>query len=137
MHRFCFLNIDKFLHVLANGTLAIFIKCRRKPERAPVRQRTKTSVEMVKTRINQLDRDDEAAEHVRHCAMRIDVRTELISAEKRLTVEQRIAFSLEIEFIRQPRDFVTVLFHPARKMRRFAGALFMPKIARDEFFPNG
>ncbi len=55
VHRFFRHNIDQFLHVLADGALAVFVKGRRKPNGRAIGQRTKASIEMVKTRIDKFD----------------------------------------------------------------------------------
>src|SRR5437763_10644667 len=64
--------------------------------------------------------------------MRIDVGAKFVAAEKNVAAEKRIAFAFEIQILRQPDDFVAVLFHPAREMRRFSAAFFVPEITRDE-----
>src|SRR6266446_2158106 len=91
---------------------------------------------MIKARIDQLHRDDETAEHLRDCAMRFDVGTELVTAKKRVADKKGVAFAFEIVIVGQPRDLETAFFHPAGKMRRFAGPLFMPKVAWDKLFTD-
>ena len=86
---------------------------------------------MIKARIDQLDRDDETTQNVGDGAMRIDVGAKFVSAKKRVPREERIAFTFEIQILRQPDHFVAVFLHPAREMRRFAGAFFVPEITRD------
>ena len=68
--------------------------------------------------------------------MRLDVGTKLVAAKERVTAEEGIAFAFEVEIIGQPRNVVAVFLHPVREMRRFAGALFVPEIARDKFLSN-
>src|SRR5260370_38509070 len=68
--------------------------------------------------------------------MRLEVGTKLVPAKERITAKEGVALALEVKLLRQPRDFVTMLFHPAREMRRFAGSLFVPEIARDKFLSN-
>ena len=68
--------------------------------------------------------------------MRFNVGAKFVAAKKCVASEERIAFALEIIIVRQPGDLITMLLHPARKMRRFIGAFFVTKIARDEFFPD-
>ncbi len=60
-----------------------------------------------------------------------------VAAEKHVAAEERVAFPFEKQILRQPDDFVTVLFHPAREMRRFAGALLVSKIAGDKLSADG
>ncbi len=69
MNSFLWHNIDKLRHVLGDRALSVLIERRGEPNRPAVWQRTKTCVEMIKARIDQLDRNDEAAKHVRDCAM--------------------------------------------------------------------
>ena len=64
--------------------------------------------------------------------MRIDIGPKFVAAEKHVTAEERVAFALEIQILRQPDDFVTVLLHPAREVRRFARPFLVPEITRDE-----
>ena len=45
-------NIDKLRHVFADRALPVFIERGRKPNGPAVWQRTKTGVEMIKTRID-------------------------------------------------------------------------------------
>ena len=59
--RLFFGDIDQVRNVIANGALAVFIESRREPHRAAVGQRTEAGVEMIKPRIDQLDRNDKAA----------------------------------------------------------------------------
>src|SRR5436190_7497827 len=122
--------------MFADGALAVFVECSWKPNRRTIGQRTKAGIEMIKARIDKLDRDDKAAKHVCDGAMRLDVRTKLIPAKECVTAKESIALALEVKILWQPRDFVTVLFHPASEMRRFAGALFVPEIARDKLLSN-
>src|SRR6202023_1326585 len=68
--------------------------------------------------------------------MRFDVGTELVTAKKCVAGEKRVAFTFEIVIIGQPGDLEAAFFHPAGKMRRFAGALFVPKVAWDKLFPD-
>src|SRR5438876_11053202 len=68
--------------------------------------------------------------------MRLDIGTEFVTAKKNVAAEESIAFAFEVEIIRQPRGLVAVFFHPARKMRRFARALFVPEITGNEFATN-
>ena len=62
----------------------------------------------------------------------LNVGAKFVAAEKYVAAEERVAFPFEKEILRQPDDFVAVFFHPAREMRRFAGAFFVPEIARNE-----
>ena len=135
--RFLFFDIDQLRHVRANGTLTIFIKRRWKPDRTAIGQRTKAGVEMVKTRVDQLDRDDEAAKHVRDRAMRLNVAAELVTAKKSVAAEERVTFPFEIQIFRQPKNFITVLFHPTHEIRRFTGPFLMAKITRNKFLADG
>ena len=91
---------------------------------------------MIKARIDKFNRDDQATQHVGDGAMRLDVGTEFVAAEKRIAAKERIAFAFEKKITRQPGHFVTVLFHPFREKRRFAGAFFVAKIARDKFLSD-
>src|SRR6266702_501599 len=65
--------------------------------------------------------------------MRLNIRTKFVAAKKRVTSEKCIAFTFEVQMLGEPRDFVAVFFHPARKMRRFPRALLVPEITRNEF----
>src|SRR5437762_12814191 len=107
--RLLFFDVDQLLHVRTYGTLSVFIKRRWKPNRAAVGQRTKAGVEMVKTRVDQLDRDGEAAKHVRDRAVRLDVAAEVVSAKKYVACEKRVSFPFEIQVLCLPKNFMTVL----------------------------
>ena len=48
--------------MIADGALAIFIEGGGKPKRAAIGQRAKAGIDVIKARIDQLDRDDEAAQ---------------------------------------------------------------------------
>src|SRR3984893_2861397 len=73
VHRFGWHNIDKVLHLLADGALAVFVEGRRKPNGRAIGQRTKTSIEMGTTWIDKFQRDNKATEHLRDRAMRFNV----------------------------------------------------------------
>src|SRR5438270_11931585 len=96
MLRLFFIDIDELFHVSANRELTIFVKRTWEPESTLIGQRTKASVEMIKAGIDQLDRDDEATEHVRDRAMRLDGGAEFVTGIRRVAVNKRIAFGLEI-----------------------------------------
>ena len=124
--------------MIANGALAVFIKRRREPDRAAIRQRTKASVEMIKARIDQLDRDDETAENVRDRAMRIDVGAEFVSAKKRVAARRARRLLLRNKDSSGNQiNFVAVLFHPTREMRRFAGPFLWRKLLGIKFLADG
>jgi hypothetical protein len=55
MHRFLRCDVDQIGNVLTNGVLTVFIERSGKPNRRAVGQRAKTGVEMIKTRIDQLN----------------------------------------------------------------------------------
>src|SRR5437763_3735819 len=122
--------------MVADRALTVFVECFRKPERAAIGQRTKTSIDVIKARIHKLDRNDKTAEQIRDCAVRIDVGAEFVAAEKNVAAEKRVAFALEVKVLREPDDFVVVLFHPTGEMGRFASALFVPEITWDETTTN-
>src|SRR5256885_16352323 len=88
--RFLRFDIDQVRQMLANGALAVFVERGRGPKSASIRQWTEAGIEMVKTRIDQLDRDDETSQHVGDGPVRLDVRTKLVSAKKRFTAEESI-----------------------------------------------
>ena len=69
--------------------------------------------------------------------MGVYIRSKFVAAEKNITTEERVTFAFEIKFRRKPMDFVAMRLHPLRKKRRFAGAFFMAKIARDETQADG
>src|SRR5437588_10535493 len=101
MLRFVFIDIDELGHVSANRALTVFVKRIWKPESAAVGQRTKAGVEMVKTRVDQLDRDDEAAKHVRDRAMRLNIAAEFVTATNDVPVEDLVLFPLVIQILRK------------------------------------
>ena len=68
--------------MIADGALAVFVERRRKPDRAAIGQRTEAGIEMIKARIDQFDRDDETAQHIRDRAMRLDVGAKFVTAEQ-------------------------------------------------------
>src|SRR5437016_5493568 len=69
--------------------------------------------------------------------MRLNVRSKFVTAKERFAAKKRIAFALEIEIFRKPGGLITMALHPFYEMRRFTGALFVTKVAGNEFFPNG
>src|SRR6266404_7802253 len=121
----------------ANGALAVFIKGRREPDRAIVGQRTKAGIEVIKTWIDQLDRDDKTSKHVRDGTVGLDIAAKFVTAKESIATEECVPFSLEIQFLRQPENFISARLHPVREMRRFAGPFLVPKIARDKLPANG
>src|SRR6266536_1908257 len=100
MLRFFFIDIDELVHVSANRVLTIFVKRTWEPESASIGQRTKAGIEMVKTRIDQLDRDDKAAKHFRNRAMRLDVAAKFVAAKKSVVAEKSVTFPFEIQIFR-------------------------------------
>src|SRR3979409_1313484 len=68
--------------------------------------------------------------------MRFDVGPEFIAAKTGVGGKKGITFAFEVRIIGQPEDLETAFFHPAGKMRRFAGAFFMPKITWDKLFSD-
>src|SRR5437899_11881754 len=102
MLRFVFIDIDELGHVSANRALTVFVKRIWKPESAAIGQRTKAGVEMVKTRVDQLDRDDEAAKHVSDRAMRLNIAAEFVTAKKEgIPAEERVTLLIEIQICLQ------------------------------------
>src|SRR5947207_15238028 len=69
--------------------------------------------------------------------MRIDVGAKFVTAEKNVAAEERVTFAFEVQILRQPDDFIAVLFHPTREMRRFSAAFFVPEIARNKTAADG
>src|SRR5215211_1128965 len=136
MHRFFRCDIDQIGHMFADCALTVFIECLWKPKSSAIRQRTKARIKMIKTRINQLHRNGKATQHFCYGAMRLNVGTEFVTAKEDVVAEERIAFAFEVEFFRQPLDFITVLDHPLRKKRLFSGAFLVPEIAGNEFATN-
>src|SRR5437870_9384457 len=123
--------------MLADCALAVLVEGHWKPKRPAIGQRAKAGIKVVKTRINQFHRDNKAAKHVCHGAMRLNVGTKFVAAKQHVATKERIAFALEIKILRQPAHFVAALFHPFRKERLLTGAFFMAEIAGDEFATNG
>src|SRR5712664_298701 len=122
--------------MFANRVLTVFVEGSGKPHCCAIRKRAKASIEMVESRIDKLHRNNEAAEHFSDSAMRFDVGAELVTAKKCIASEKRVAFAFEIVIIWQPRNLVAAFFHPAGKMRRFASALFVPEITRNELLAD-
>src|SRR6266446_2457537 len=121
----------------ANGALAVFIEGRREPDRTTVGQRTKAGIEVIKTRIDQLDGNDKASKHVGDGTVGLDIATKFVTAKESIATEKRIAFSFEIKLFWQPEHVVSVRFHPPREIGRFAGAFLVTKIARNKLPANG
>src|SRR5213082_1141138 len=90
MHCLLRYDVDQIGNMFANGVLTVFVESSGKPNRRAVGQRAKTSVEMIKARIDQLRRDDETAEHLGDRAMRLDVGTELVTAKKDVAGKKRV-----------------------------------------------
>jgi hypothetical protein len=79
--------------VIADRALAIFIECGWEPKRAAIRQRAKAGIDVVETRIDQLDRDDEASQQIGDSAMGIDVGAKFVTAKEHVAAEESVAFS--------------------------------------------
>src|SRR6478735_3698657 len=137
MRRLFFDHIDQAWDVIADGALAVFIESGREPNGAAIGERTEASIDVIKARIDQLDRNHQTVQDIRDAAMRADIGAKFVAAKKRVTGKERVTFSLKKLIVRQPDNFVAVLFHPLRKKRRFPGPLFVPKITRDEFSADG
>ena len=99
MHCLLRYDVDQIGNMFANGVLTVFVERRGKPSGRAVRQGAKTSVEMIKARINKFHRDNEAAEHLCDRAMRFDVGPEFVAAKKCVAGEKRVAFAFEIEIV--------------------------------------
>jgi hypothetical protein len=69
VHRLFRCDIDQIGHVLPECALPVFIECIWKPKTTAVRQRTKTRIKVIKTRIDQLDRDGKATQHFCYSAV--------------------------------------------------------------------
>src|SRR5687768_8237055 len=110
MRRLFRFDVDQIAKVIADGALAIFIERVRKPKCATIGQRAKASIDMIESRIDQLDRDDEAAQEIGDGAMRIDVGAKFVTAKENVATEESVAFAFEIQILRQPHDVVAVLF---------------------------
>ena len=136
MNCFFLFDIDKLVDVFGNRALTVFVKRSRKPNCITIWQRAKACIEMIKTRIDKLYRDDKAAEHVCHRKMRLDIGSELVPAEKCFARKKCIALALEIEIIGEPFHLIVVLLHPLCEMGCFSSALLVPEIARDKFLPD-
>ena len=59
--------------MFTNDALTVIIERRWKPKCRAVRQRAKAGVDVIKTRIDQLDRNDETIQDVGYAAVRGDV----------------------------------------------------------------
>src|SRR5439155_24734950 len=123
--------------MLPDSALTVLVEGPGKPKRVAVGQRAKAGIQMVKARINQFHRDNQASKHVCHGAMRLNVGAKLVATKEHVSAKERIAFPLEIKILRQPADLVAALFHPFSKERLLPGAVFGAEIAGDEFAANG
>src|SRR5207249_2656261 len=70
-------------------------------------------------------------------AVRLDVAAEFVAAKKCVACEKRVAFAFEIQSVRQPKNFITVLFHPTREIRGFTRPFLMAEITRDKSLADG
>src|SRR5213078_4775195 len=95
-------------------------------------QRAKASVEMIKSRVGQLDGNHQATQQFSETLMRLHIGAEAITAEQDLAGKERVPFAFKEESVRQGRHFVTPLGKPAFEVRRFAASLLESKIAADE-----
>src|SRR6266550_814699 len=136
VHRFFRCDIDQISHVLPDCALPVFIECIWKPKPTAVRQRTKAGIKVVKTRINQLNRNSKTTEHFRDSAVRLNVGTKFVTAKKNVVAKERVAFAFEVKFLRQPIHFVAVLLHPFGEKRLLSSAFFVAEVAGDESAAN-
>ena len=136
VRRFFRCDVDQISHVLSDCALPVLVERIWKPKRPAIRQRTKASIKMVKTRINQFHRDGKTTKHFCYGTMRLNVGTKFVTAKKHVAAKERVAFAFEVKFLRQPIDFVAVLLHPFGKKRLFSGAFFVAEITGDEFAAN-
>src|SRR5690349_14388238 len=90
----------------------------------------------VKTRIDQLHRDYQAAQHFCYGAVRLNVGPKFIAAKENVVSEERIAFALKIKLLRQPFDLVVMLGHPFCKEGLFTRAFLVAEITGDESSAN-
>src|SRR5437667_9647858 len=136
MHSLFRQDIDQFGHMFANRALPVFVEGCREPNCGPIGQRTKAGIEMIEPRIDQFHRDDKTTEHVRNGPMTLNIGAKSVAAKKDVASEEGVTLAFEVEIVGQPADFIALFFHPARKMRRFASALFVAEIAWNEFTAN-
>src|SRR4029077_1085925 len=132
VRRFFRCDIDQISHVLPNCTLPVFIEGIWEPKPSAVRQRTKAGIKVVKTWINQLDRNSKTTEHFRDSPVRLNVGTKFVTAKEHVLAKERVAFAFEVKFLRQPIHVVAVLLHPFGEKRLFSSAFFVAEVARDE-----
>ncbi len=94
--RFFFGDVNQVREMIANGALAIFIESRGEPHGPAIGQRTETSVDVIKARVDQLDGNDQATEDVRDRPMGIDVGAEFVTTEKRIAGKERVTLAFEV-----------------------------------------
>src|SRR5439155_1189760 len=63
-------DVDQIGHMLPDSALTVLVEGPGKPKRVAVGQRAKAGIQVVKARINQFHRDNQASKHVCHGAMR-------------------------------------------------------------------
>ena len=136
MRGFFRCHVDQTAQLIPDCVLSIFIERRRKPNGSAIRQRTKAGIDVIKARIDQLDRDDQATQDIGDGPMGVDVGPKLVPAKKYVATEESITFPFEIKIFGQPSNLIAMFFHPMREMRRFACPFFVPEIARDETSPD-
>src|SRR6476660_7909978 len=112
--------------MFSDCALPVFIECIWKPKRAAIGQRTKAGINVVKTRINQLNRNSKTTEHFRDGTVRLNVGTKFVTAKEHVLAKERVAFAFEVKFLRKPIDFIAVLLHPFGEKRLLSCAFFVP-----------
>src|SRR6266699_59247 len=122
--------------MLSDRALAVLVEGRWKPKRPAIGKRTKASVEMVKTRINEFYRDGQTAKHVCHGPMRLNIGAKFVAAKEHVAAKERVAFALEIKILGQPLHLVVAFFHPFRKERLLTSTFFVAEIAGNKLATN-
>src|SRR5882724_591106 len=132
-----FLNyFDSITYVIANCPLSVFIKCRRMPDRVPIRQRTKARVQVIKPVLDQFHRDNQRLQLLPDNLVRSNIRAKSIATKQHIPAKKRISLALKEQLLRQPHNLITPVRKPFLKMLLLSLSLRKAKIASNKLFAN-
>ena len=118
-------DCDQLRHLSCLSACTAVIVERRRDSRSPGRrQRAEARVEVIVIRIDQLERNHAAAEHLADLLMAAGIAADAIAGKERVAAEQGVAGPFEVQIVRHVAGFETVLraARPRRTALRLAAA---------------